>query len=226
MLAVALALLRDAWAARPRSLLLMEVASLPTVPEADLLEVVLLWLLWAARVSEDTVPAEDLRLVVEVPEALLPVVAEELLRLVVVAEERRVLPDCWTEPWLSPVLRLAVVAEDLLVVPDCCWAEERLAVPDWAVEAEPLLRDTLLAEDREAEEDLETSEAAAELSREELTLVLEDLVAELPEVPVALRLACALSASGVNAIAIARTITIRVLTNVFIRLIVIIFFGD
>ena len=171
-------------------------------------------------------PAEDLRLVVEVPEALLPVVAEELLRLVVVAEERRVLPDCWTEPWLSPVLRLAVVAEDLLVVPDCCWAEERLAVPDWAVEAEPLLRDTLLAEDREAEEDLETSEAAAELSREELTLVLEDLVAELPEVPVALRLACALSASGVNAIAIARTITIRVLTNVFIRLIVIIFFGD
>ena len=204
----------------------MEVASLPTVPEADLLEVVLLWLLWAARVSEDTVPAEDLRLVVEVPEALLPVVAEELLRLVVVAEERRVLPDCWTEPWLSPVLRLAVVAEDLLVVPDCCWAEERLAVPDWAVEAEPLLRDTLLAEDREAEEDLETSEAAAELSREELTLVLEDLVAELPEVPVALRLACALSASGVNAIAIARTITIRVLTNVFIRLIVIIFFGD
>ena len=227
MLAVALALLRDAWAARPRSLLLMEVASLPTVPEADLLEEVLLWPVWAARVSEDTVPAEDLRLVVDVPEALLPVLAEELLRLVVVAEERRVVPDCWTEPWLSPVLRLAVVVEDLLVVPDCCWAEERLAVPDWAAEAEPLLRDTLLAEDREAaEEDLETSEADAELSREELTLVLEDLVAELPEVPVALRLACALSASGVNAIAIARTITIRVLTNVFIRLIVIIFFGD
>jgi hypothetical protein len=204
LLAVALALLRDAWAARPRSLLLMEVASLPAVPVADLLEVVLLWLLWAARVSEDTVPAEDLRLVVEVPEALLPVVAEELLRLEVVAEERRLVLDCWTVPWLSPVLRLAVVAEDLLEVPDCCC----VAVP-LLREAEP---DWLAALEREAVDAADERETLAEdalLSREELTLVLEDLVAELPEVPVALRLVCALSASGVKDIAIARTLTIR-----------------
>jgi hypothetical protein len=45
LLAVAFALLRDAWAALPRSLLLMEVTSLPAVPVADLLEEVLLWLL-------------------------------------------------------------------------------------------------------------------------------------------------------------------------------------
>ena len=71
------------------------------------------------------------------------------------------------------------------------------------------------------------AEEDAPLSREELTLVLEDLVAELPElVPVALRLACAFNASGVRVIAIARSVTIRVLIKVFIRLIDIIFFGD
>ena len=80
----------------------------------------------------------------------------------------------------------------------------------------------------EAADERETlAEEDAPLSREELTLVLEDLVAELPElVPVALRLACAFKASGVNAIAIARTVTIRDLTKVFIRLIDVIFFGD
>ena len=232
MLAVAFALLRDAWAALPRSLLLMEVTSLPAVPVADLLEEVLLWLLWAARDSEAAalaVPAEDLRDVVEVPEALLPEAAA-LLRLTVDSEERRVVPDCWAALWLAPELRLTVDSEDLLVVPDCCWAEERL--PEDCT-ADPLLRetepdwpDTLAALEREAADERETLEEDAELSREELTLVLEDLVAELPEVPVALRLACALSASGVKDIAIARTLTNRVLTKVFIRLIDIIFFGD
>ena len=132
MLAVAFALLRDAWAARPRSLLLMEVTSLPAVPVADLLEEVLLWLLWAARDSEAAalaVPAEDLRDVVEVPEALLPEAAA-LLRLTVDSEERRVVPDCWAALWLAPELRLTVDSEDLLVVPDCCWAEERLDEPE------------------------------------------------------------------------------------------------
>ena len=79
----------------------------------------------------------------------------------------------------------------------------------------------------EAADERETlAEEDAPLSREELTRVLEDLVAELPEEPVALRLACALSASGVKDIAIARTLTIRVLIKVFIRLIDVIFFGD
>ena len=106
MLAVALALLREPCATRPRSLLLMEVASLPAVPVADLREVV------------------------EVPEALLPEEAAALLRLTVDSEERRVVPDCWAALWLAPELRLTVDSEDLLVVPDCCWAEERLDEPE------------------------------------------------------------------------------------------------
>ena len=224
MLAVAFALLRDAWAALPRSLLLMEVTSLPAVPVADLLEEVLLW---AARDSEAAalaVPAEDLRDVVEVPEALLPEAAA-LLRLTVDSAERRVVPDCCAGAALCLALELlfTVVEEDLLVLPDCCWAEERLP-EDCTAEAllretEPDWPDTLAALEREAADERETLEEDAELSREELTLVLEDLVAELPEEPVALRLACALSASGVKDIAIARTLTNRVLTKVFIRLI-------
>lgn len=185
---------------------LMEVASLPALPAADLLLEVLLWLLWAARDSEAealAVPAEDLRDVVAVPEALLPEEAE-LLRLTVDSEERRVVPDCWAALWLALELRFTVEAEDLLVEPDCCCAALELpreTEPDW-----------LAALEREAEEAADERETLAEdalLSREELTLVLEDLVAELPEVPVALRLACALSASGVKDIAIARTLTIR-----------------
>lgn len=209
MLAVALALLRDAWAARPRSLLLMEVASLPAVPVADLLLAEVLWLLWAARLSEAAalaVPAEDLRDVVEVPEALLPEEAE-LLRLTVDSEDLRVVPDCWVALWLAPELRLTVDSEDLREVPDCCCVAAPLlreTEPDWPA--------TLAALEREAVDAAEERETLAEdalLSREELTLVLEDLVAELPEEPVALRLACALSASGVKDIAIARTLTIR-----------------
>ena len=185
---------------------LMEVASLPALPVADLLLEVLLWLPWAARDSEAealAVPAEDLRDVVAVPEALLPDEAE-LLRLTVDSEERRVVPDCWAALWLALELRFTVEAEDLLVEPDCCCAALELpreTEPDW-----------LAALEREAEEAADERETLAEdalLSREELTLVLEDLVAELPEVPVALRLACALSASGVKDIAIARTLTIR-----------------
>ena len=188
---------------------MMEVASLPAVPVADLREVV------------------------EVPEALLPEEAAALLRLTVDSAERRVVPDCCAGAALCLALELlfTVVEEDLLVLPDCCWAEERLDEPEdcWAAEAllrEPDWPDTLAALEREAADERETLEEDAELSREELTLVLEDLVAELPEVPVALRLACALSASGVKDIAIARTLTIRVLIKVFIRLIDIIFFGD
>ena len=219
---------------------MMEAASLPAVPAADLLEVVLLWLLWAARDSEAAalaVPAEDLRDVVEVPEALLPEEAAALLRLTVDSAERRVVPDCCAGAvlWAALELRLTVAAEDLLEVPDCCWAEERLDEPEVCCAAEALLREpdwpaTLDALERDAVEAADERETLAEedapLSREELTLVLEDLVAELPEVPVALRLACALSASGVKDIAIARTLTIRVLIKVFIRLIYVIFFGD
>ena len=213
MLAVALALLRELCTTRPRSLLLMEVASLPAVPVADLREVV------------------------EVPEALLPEEAAALLRLTVDSAERRVVPDCCAGAALCLALELlfTVVEEDLLVLPDCCWAEERLDEPEdcWAAEAllrEPDWPETLAALERDAVEAADERETLAEedapLSREELTLVLEDLVAELPEEPVALRLACALSASGVKDIAIARTLTIRVLIKVFIRLIDIIFFGD
>ena len=213
MLAVALALLREPCATRPRSLLLMEVASLPAVPVADLREVV------------------------EVPEALLPEEAAALLRLTVDSAERRVVPDCCAGAALCLALELlfTVVEEDLLVLPDCCWAEERLDEPEDCRAAEALLREpdwpeTLAALERDAVEAADERETLAEedapLSREELTLVLEDLVAELPEEPVALRLACALSASGVKDIAIARTLTIRVLIKVFIRLIDVIFFGD
>jgi hypothetical protein len=191
----------------------MEVASLPAVPVADLREVV------------------------EVPEALLPEEAAALLRLTVDSAERRVVPDCCAGAALCLALELlfTVVEEDLLVLPDCCWAEERLDEPEdcWAAEAllrEPDWPETLAALERDAVEAADERETLAEedapLSREELTLVLEDLVAELPEEPVALRLACALSASGVKDIAIARTLTIRVLIKVFIRLIDIIFFGD
>ena len=191
----------------------MEVASLPAVPVADLREVV------------------------EVPEALLPEEAAALLRLTVDSAERRVVPDCCAGAALCLALELlfTVVEEDLLVLPDCCWAEERLDEPEdcWAAEAllrEPDWPDTLAALERDAVETADERETLAEedapLSREELTLVLEDLVAELPEEPVALRLACALSASGVKDIAIARTLTIRVLIKVFIRLIDVIFFGD
>ena len=214
MLAVAVALLREDSATRPRASLLMEVASLPAVPVADLREVV------------------------EVPEALLPEeAAAALLRLTVDSAERRVVPDCCAGAvlWAALELRLTVAAEDLLEVPDCCWAEERLDEPEDCCAAEALLREpdwpaTLDALERDAVEAADERETLAEedapLSREELTLVLEDLVAELPEVPVALRLACALSASGVKDIAIARTLTIRVLIKVFIRLIYVIFFGD
>ncbi len=191
---------------------MMEVASLPAVPVADLREVV------------------------EVPEALLPEEAAALLRLTVDSAERRVVPDCCAGAALCLALELlfTVVEEDLLVLPDCCWAEERLDEPEdcWAAEAllrEPDWPETLAALERDAVEtadERETLEEDAPLSREELTLVLEDLVAELPEEPVALRLACALSASGVKDIAIARTLTIRVLIKVFIRLIDVIFFGD
>ncbi len=191
----------------------MEVASLPAVPVADLREVV------------------------EVPEALLPEEAAALLRLTVDSAERRVVPDCCAGAALCLALELlfTVVEEDLLVLPDCCWAEERLDEPGdcWAAEAllrEPDWPETLAALERDAVEAADERETLAEedapLSREELTLVWEDLVAELPEVPVALRLACALSASGVKDIAIARTLTIRVLIKVFIRLIDVIFFGD
>ena len=190
----------------------MEVASLPAVPVADLREVV------------------------EVPEALLPEEAAALLRLTVDSAERRVVPDCCAGAALCLALELlfTVVEEDLLVLPDC-WAEERLDEPEdcWAAEAllrEPDWPETLAALERDAVEAADERETLAEedapLSREELTLVLEDLVAELPEEPVALRLACALSASGVKDIAIARTLTIRVLIKVFIRLIDVIFFGD
>ena len=185
---------------------MMEVASLPAVPVADLREVV------------------------EVPEALLPEEAAALLRLTVDSAERRVVPDCCAGAALCLALELlfTVVEEDLLVLPDCCWAEERLDEPEdcWAAEAllrEPDWPETLAALERDAVEAADERETLAEedapLSREELTLVLEDLVAELPEEPVALRLACALSASGVKDIAIARTLTNRVLTKVFIRLI-------
>ena len=191
----------------------MEVASLPAVPVADLREVV------------------------EVPEALLPEEAAALLRLTVDSAERRVVPDCCAGAALCLALELlfTVVEEDLLVLPDCCWEEERLDEPEdcWAAEAllrEPDWPETLAALERDAVEAADERETLAEedapLSREELTLVLEDLVAELPEEPVALRLACALSASGVKDIAIARTLTIRVLIKVFIRLIYVIFFGD
>lgn len=238
----ALALRRDDSVTLPRSLLLIEVASLPDALAEARLEAEPL--LWAARESEEAalaVPEEDLRDVVEVPEAELPEEAAALLRLLdaealllrlleaeelplpVVAAERR-LPDCWlwAALWLpeeaEALLRLLDAAELLLVVAeerrlvDDCWAEERLAelfCCDAAAELLlALLRDTLAEEEEER-------------SLEELTLVvLEDLVAELPEEPVALRLACALSASGVKAIiAIARTLTIRDLTKVFIRLI-------
>lgn len=237
----ALALRRDDSVTLPRLLLLIEVASLPDALAEARLEAEPL--LWAARESEEAalaVPEEDLRDVVEVPEAELPEEAAALLRLLdaealllrlleaeelllpVVAAERR-LPDCWlwAALWLleeaEALLRLLDAAELLLVVAeerrlvDDCWAEERLAelfCCDAAAELLlALLRDTLAEEE--------------ERSLEELTLVvLEDLVAELPEEPVALRLACALSASGVKAIiAIARTLTIRDLTKVFIRLI-------
>ena len=192
---------------------MMEVASLPAVPVADLREVV------------------------EVPEALLPEEAAALLRLTVDSAERRVVPDCCAGAALCLALELlfTVVEEDLLVLPDCCWAEERLDEPEDCRAAEALLREpdwpeTLAALERDAVEAADERETLAEedapLSREELTLVLEDLVAELPEEPVALRLACALSASGVKDIAIARTLTIRVLIKVFIRLIDVIFFGD
>ena len=185
----------------------MEVASLPAVPVADLLLEVL-WLLWAARDSEAealAVPAEDLRDVVEVPEALLPEEAE-LLRLTVDSEERRVVPDCWAALWLALELRFTVEAEDLLVEPDCCCDALELlreTEPDWPALA-ALERDAV-----EAADERDTLEEDAPFCWAELTLVLEDLVAELPEVPVALRLACALSASGVKDIAIARTLTIR-----------------
>ena len=96
----------------------------------------------------------------------------------------------------------------------------------WLLWVAAVLREALLAEDREAAEDRETLVEDVEPDCAELALVLEDLVAELPVVPVALRLACAFNASGVRDIAIARTVTIRVLSKVFIRLIVIIFFGD
>lgn len=124
-------------------------------------------------------------------------------------ELRRVWPLCAAAEELLRDAEAALLREAL----DCVAAEE--------------LRDTVAAEERDAAEDLETLEEDAEPDVAELPLVLEDLVAELPElVPVALRLACAFNASGVRVIAIARSVTIRVLSKVFIRLIDIIFFGD
>lgn len=177
------------------------------------------------------VPVAERRVVVEVPEALPPEAAELLLAAEPV-EERRVEPDCWAEERLAelpefctaeeealPLLREALLPE----VPElrrvwslCVAAEALLRVCVDAAE----LRDTVASEERVDPDERETLEEEAEPDVAELPLVLEDLVAELPEVPVALRLACALSASGVKAIiAIARTLTIRDLTKVFIRLI-------
>ena len=185
-------------------------------------------------------PAAERRVVVEVPEALLPEVAE---LPEAVEEERRVVPDvCWAEERVAeppdctpeeealPLLRETLLPE-VPVLLRRVWvlgaaAEELLreAPADWVAAAE--LRDDEAAEDRVFSEDLETLEEDAEPDVAELTLVLEDLVAELPEEPVALRLVCAFNASGVRDIAIARIVTIRDLSKVFIRLIVIIFFGD
>ena len=130
LLAVAFALLRDP-ETLPRSALLMEVASLPTVPE------------------------EDRRVVVEVPEALLPepeVLAEEL-RVAVVAEERRVVPDCGAAVEVLPLLRetllpllretlLPLLRETLLPDPLVPVVELRRFCP--LCTAEELLREALL----------------------------------------------------------------------------------
>ena len=188
-----------------------------------------------AELAALAVPVADRLAVVEVPEALLPEDAAEELRVAVVAAERRVVPDCGAAVEALPLLRetLVPVVELRRVCPLCAAAEDLLREAELALLREALLlwvaaeelRDTVAAEERVAEEERETLEEVAEFD-EELP-VLEDLVAELPEaVPVALRLACAFKASGVNAIAAARTVTIRVLTKVFIRLIDIIFFGD
>ena len=122
LLAVAFALLRDP-ETLPRSALLMEVASLPTVPE------------------------EDRRVVVEVPEALLPepeVLAEEL-RVAVVAEERRVVPDCGAAVEVLPLLRetlLPLLRETSLPDPLVPVVELRRFCP--LCTAEELLREALL----------------------------------------------------------------------------------
>ena len=176
------------------------------------------------------VPVAERRVVVEVPEALPPEAAELLPETV--EEERRVVPDCWAEERLAELPEFCTAEEDALpllretLLPEVL---ELRRVWSLCVTAEELLRDGVAAaelRDTEAAEDRETLEEDAEPDVAELPLVLEDLVAELPEDPVALRLACAFNASGVNAIAIARTVTIRDLTKVFIRLIDIIFFGD
>jgi hypothetical protein len=253
LLAVAFALVREVVAARDRPSLLIEVASRPTVPAADLRLLAELWRVWptaelvaAAELAE---PVAERRVVVEVPEALLPEALEALPEFV--AEERRVVPDCWAEERLAEAEEDCAAAEEALpllretlllpeavelrrVWPLCAAAEELLRDAEAALLREALdcvaaeeLRDTVAAEERDAAEDLETLEEDAEPDMAELPLVLEDLVAELPElVPVALRLACAFNASGVRVIAIARSVTIRVLSKVFIRLIDIIFFGD
>ena len=108
MLAVAFALERLTAVVRRCPELSMEAASLPTVPEADLREdVEVPWRVWGAVdgvVAEVlAVPVEERRLVVDVPEALLPVVVLE----------RRVVPVwlLWVavEVVALPLLRLTLL---------------------------------------------------------------------------------------------------------------------
>ena len=108
MLAVAFALERLTAVVRRCPELSMEAASLPTVPAADLREdVEVPWRVWGAAdgvaVEVLAVPVEERRLVVDVPEALLPVVAVE----------RRVVP-VWllcvaVEVVALPLLRLTLL---------------------------------------------------------------------------------------------------------------------
>ena len=108
MLAVAFALERLTAVVRRCPELSMEAASLPTVPAADLREdVEVPWRVWGAAdgvaVEVLAVPVEERRLVVDVPEALLPVVVLE----------RRVVPVwlLWVavEVVALPLLRLTLL---------------------------------------------------------------------------------------------------------------------
>ena len=108
MLAVAFALERLTAVVRRCPELSMEAASLPTVPAADLREdVEVPWRVWGAAdgvaVEVLAVPVDERRLVVDVPEALLPVVVLE----------RRVVP-VWllcaaVEVVALPLLRLTLL---------------------------------------------------------------------------------------------------------------------
>ena len=108
MLAVAFALERLTAVVRRCPELSMEAASLPTVPAADLREdVEVPWRVWGAAdgvaVEVLAVPVDERRLVVDVPEALLPVVVLE----------RRVVPVwlLWVavEVVALPLLRLTLL---------------------------------------------------------------------------------------------------------------------